>query len=108
MAYSPLGKGILGGRYSHEHLPPSGDYRHQRPHFREHLDRNLALAARVKEIANAFSAPPAAVALGWVLARQDITCAIPGVKSPMQVRELAKVASLLSLQEFHIQIATLD
>lgn len=100
MAYSPLGKGILGGNYAPGRLPPPEDYRHQRPHFRENLETNLALAQKVRELAGHARCSPAAVALAWVLATPGITCAIPGAKSPAQVRQHAEVARLLADADF--------
>ncbi len=86
MAYSPIGKGVLSGKYDSAHLPPAGDYRYQRPHFRENLSRNLELAATIREIAAELESEPVAVALAWTILLPGITVAIPGAKSPEQIR----------------------
>jgi aryl-alcohol dehydrogenase-like predicted oxidoreductase len=96
MAYSPIGKGVLSGKYDPDHLPPSGDYRHERPHFRENLDTNLALAERVRILARELQTIPVAVALAWTLLQPGITMAIPGAKTPDQIREHALASSLIS------------
>ncbi len=96
MAYSPIGKGVLSGKYDPAHLPPSGDYRHQRPHFRENLDANLALADRVRGLARVMETKPVAVALAWTLLQPGITVAIPGAKTPDQIREHALASQLIS------------
>jgi len=96
MAYSPIGKGVLSGKYDSTHLPPSEDYRNQRPHFRENLKSNVAIAERLRAIAGEFSASPVAVSLAWVLHLAGITVAIPGAKSPSQISDHAAAADLLS------------
>ena len=87
MAYSPLGKGVLSGKYDEQHLPPADDYRHTRKYFaQENLPRYLALAQRLRDLAPRFSCSPAQLALAWVLGQQGITTVLPGAKSPAQVR----------------------
>lgn len=95
MAYSPLGKGILSGKYTTDHLPPSGDYRHSRPHFSsEKLSHNLALAAQVKQLATRMNITPAQLVLAWALAQPGITTVLPGAKSATQVLENAGAGHL--------------
>ena len=87
MAYSPLGKGVLSGKYDAQHLPPADDYRHHRKYFaKENLPRYLALSQRVRELAPQFSCTPAQLALAWVIAQPGLTVALPGAKSPDQIR----------------------
>ena len=87
MAYSPLGKGVLSGKYDAQHLPPANDYRHHRKYFaKENLPRYLALAERLRELAPRFSCTPVQLALAWVLVQPGITVALPGAKSPDQIR----------------------
>jgi len=95
MAYSPIGKGVLSGKYDTTHLPPPEDYRHQRPHFRENFESNLLLARRIRQVANDFSTSPVAVALAWTLHLPGITVAIPGAKSPEQIHDHAAAVELL-------------
>lgn len=95
MAYSPLGKGILGGKYHASHLPPKNDYRHHRPHFaKENLTRNLAIAREVDVAAKALGCSPAQLATAWVIASPGLTLALPGAKSPDQVRANAAAADI--------------
>jgi aryl-alcohol dehydrogenase-like predicted oxidoreductase len=87
MAYSPLGKGVLSGKYDSQHLPPADDYRHHRKYFaKENLPRYLALAERLRELAPQYSCTPAQLALAWVLVRPGIAVVLPGAKSPDQIR----------------------
>jgi aryl-alcohol dehydrogenase-like predicted oxidoreductase len=86
MAYSPIGKGVLSGKYDDAHRLPAEDYRNHRPHFRENLERNLVFAGRIRTLAREFDTEPVAVALAWTLLLPGITVAIPGAKSPDQIR----------------------
>ncbi len=86
MAYSPIGKGVLSGKYDASHLPPADDYRHQRKHFAaENLERHLAIAQKLRELAPEHGCTPAQLALAWTFSQPGITVALPGVKSPEQV-----------------------
>lgn len=95
MAYSPLGKGVLSGKYDATHLPPADDYRHQRKHFaKENLDRHLAIAAKVRELAPVCNCTPAQLAMAWAIAQPGITVILPGAKSVDQVRANAAAADV--------------
>ena len=95
MAYSPLGKGVLSGKYDASHLPPGDDYRHQRKHFaKENLPRHLAIAAKVQELAPACDCTPAQLAMAWAIAQPGITVILPGAKSVDQVRANSAAADV--------------
>jgi aryl-alcohol dehydrogenase-like predicted oxidoreductase len=81
VAYSPLGRGFLAGRFrSLDDLAP-GDWRRGNPRFRgENFERNVALADRVRELAAAKGCTPAQLALAWLLTRADVL-PIPGTSS---------------------------
>jgi aryl-alcohol dehydrogenase-like predicted oxidoreductase len=99
IAYSPLGKGVLSGKYDAQRLPPADDYRHQKKYFaKENLPRFLALAEHLRELAPQFSGTPAQLALAWVIAKPGISVVLPGAKSPDQIRANAG-ASDISLPE---------
>jgi aryl-alcohol dehydrogenase-like predicted oxidoreductase len=99
VAYSPLGKGMLSGKYTADKLPD--DYRLQRPHFaKENLPRHLALAVKVQKIAAELGVPPTRLALAWVLAQPGLSATIPGAKTPEQVQENAKGGELQLPEEF--------
>ncbi len=81
VAYSPLGRGFLSGRFTSPEELDEGDFRRKGPRFTgENLDANLKLAAKVKEIADGKGCTPAQLALAWVLARGDDVVPIPGTK----------------------------
>ena len=80
VAYSPLGRGFLTGRFTRENRPEK-DYRSgaYQPRFGdEAYEANLALVDEVKAIAGAMKATASQVALAWVLSRGDHIVTIPG------------------------------
>lgn len=88
VAYSPLGRGFLTGRFrSFEDLPEE-DYRRNSPRFQgENFQKNLDLVARVEEIARRKKCTPAQLALAWLLAQGDDIVPIPGTKQRRYLEE---------------------
>jgi aryl-alcohol dehydrogenase-like predicted oxidoreductase len=88
VAYSPLGRGFLTGRYrSVEDFPPD-DYRRQSPRFQgENFQKNLDLVTRVEEIARRTRCTPSQLALAWVLAQGEDVVPIPGTKQRKYLEE---------------------
>jgi len=81
VAYSPLGRGFLAGRFSSPDELDEGDFRKNHPRFQgENLEHNTQLVETVKEIAAEKDVTPAQVALAWVLSRGDDVVPIPGTK----------------------------
>ncbi|THB74131.1 MAG: aldo/keto reductase [Desulfobacteraceae bacterium] len=82
VAYSPLGRGMLTGRYATNSDRPTSesDFRAQmQPRFQpENIEANLKLVGAVKEIAAQKGCASAQVALAWVLGQGDHVVAIPG------------------------------
>jgi aryl-alcohol dehydrogenase-like predicted oxidoreductase len=81
VAYSPLGRGFLTGRFkSIDDLEPD-DFRRTSPRFQgSNFARNLELVGRLQELAAGHDCTPAQLALAWVLSRGDDVVAIPGTK----------------------------
>ena len=81
VAYSPLGRGFLTGRFQRFEDLPLDDYRRQSPRFQGgNFQRNLDLVRRIEEIAAARRCAPAQLALAWVLAQGEDIVPIPGTK----------------------------
>ncbi|MGI8558831.1 MAG: aldo/keto reductase [Solirubrobacteraceae bacterium] len=81
VAYAPLGRGFLSGRFkSTDDLDPD-DFRRHGPRFTgENLDQNRKLAEVVRELAEEKGVAPGQLALAWVLARGEQIVPIPGTK----------------------------
>jgi len=88
VAYSPLGRGFLSGRFSSEEELEEGDYRLAGPRFTgENLKQNLTLAARVRELAAERGITPGQLAIAWVLSRGEHVVPIPGTKRVAYLEE---------------------
>jgi aryl-alcohol dehydrogenase-like predicted oxidoreductase len=101
VAYSPLGRGFLSGRFSSPEELDEGDFRRYGPRFSgENLEHNLQLAARVKELAGEKGVTPGQLALAWVLSRGEQVVPIPGTKRVKYLEENLKAAEIeLSAEE---------
>jgi aryl-alcohol dehydrogenase-like predicted oxidoreductase len=101
VAYSPLGRGFLAGRFrTIDDLAP-GDWRRKNPRFEgENFARNLVLVDQVRELAEDKGCTPAQLALAWMLERYDNVIPIPGTSSVGRLEENAAAADVeLSREE---------
>ena len=88
VAYSPLGRGFLSGRFKRFEDLPEGDQRRNWPRFQgENFKKNLELAAKVAETAREKGCTPSQLALAWVLAQGEDTVPIPGTKHVKYLEE---------------------
>lgn len=108
IAYSPLGQGLLSGRYGARHRP-SNLVRMANPLFLpENLERAGELIATLREVADAHGATPAQIALAWVLRRPSVA-AIPGAASVAQLEHNAAAAEIdLTDDEYGALLAASD
>jgi aryl-alcohol dehydrogenase-like predicted oxidoreductase len=99
VAYSPLGRGFLSGRFSSPEELDEGDFRRYGPRFTgENLEQNLELAKRVKDLAGERGITPGQLALAWVLSRGEHIVPIPGTKRRSYLEENLAAAEV-SLSE---------
>jgi aryl-alcohol dehydrogenase-like predicted oxidoreductase len=95
VAYSPLGRGFLTGAITRTEDFEPGDYRRMSPRFQgDNFQKNLALVAKVKEVAARLGRTPSQLALGWVLSRGDDVVPIPGTKRRRYLEENAAAEAL--------------
>jgi len=81
VAYSPLGRGFLAGRFKSFDDLPANDFRRGNPRFQgENFQKNLELVAEVERLAREKGVKPSQLALAWVMARGDDVVPIPGTK----------------------------
>jgi aryl-alcohol dehydrogenase-like predicted oxidoreductase len=106
VAYSPLGRGFLSGRFSSPDELDEGDYRRYGPRFTgENLKANLELASRVRELAQEREITPGQLALAWVLHRGKHIVPIPGTKRVSYLEENLAAANVELTHEEAQQIA---
>lgn len=88
VAYSPLGRGFLTGRFKKYEDLPEDDYRRQHPRFAgENFGKNLHLVKVVEEIAREKGATASQIGLAWLLAQGEDIVPIPGTKRRKYLEE---------------------
>jgi aryl-alcohol dehydrogenase-like predicted oxidoreductase len=93
VAYSPLGRGLLGGLLRGAGDLHEGDWRRGNPRFQgENLDRNLGLVESLRALADAKGITVAQLSLAWVLHRAPV--AIPGTRNAGRARANAAAADV--------------
>lgn len=103
VAYSPLGRGFLTGRFRGPQDLTADDWRHTSPRFQAgNFEANLELARRVAEIAAPRGCTPAQLALAWVLARGEDVVPIPGTK------RVATLEENLAAEAVHLSAADIE
>jgi len=95
VAYSPLGRGMASGQYRSRADFDKDDFRLMLPRFsEENFPKNLQLADKIKEIADAVGATGSQVTLAWILAEHKDFIPIPGCRSQARVEENAAGAEV--------------
>ena len=96
VAYSPLGRGFLTGRFNTFEDLPSDDYRRNHPRFQgDNFRKNLDLVAKIVELAQRKGCRPSQLALAWVLAQGPDIVPIPGTKQLRYVDENLAAAGVV-------------
>lgn len=95
VAYSPLGRGFLTGRWQTPEDIPVDDSRRKQPRFQgENFYKNMELVDKVKEIAAEKGVKPGQLALAWVLAQGNDIVPIPGTRHVEYLKENIAAASI--------------
>lgn len=90
IAYSPMQRGLLTGKFSQQRLSalPLDDHRRRNPDFQEpRFSATLELVEQLKKIAQRNNRTCAQLAISWVLRQQEVTAAIVGARRPEQIAE---------------------
>lgn len=90
MAFSPMGRGLLTGKFNKEKIKalPTDDHRLKLPFFQEpELSANLQLVELLKPIAEKNGHSIAQLAIAWTLRHPGVTSAIVGARKPPQIEQ---------------------
>ncbi|ARJ42942.1 aldo/keto reductase [Pantoea alhagi] len=101
VAYSPLGRGFLTGRFQPTTTFAPGDFRASLPRFQpENIARNRPLAEVIAALAAEKACTAAQITLAWLLAQGEDIIPIPGTCNPLHLQENAAALRVtLSPQE---------
>ena len=101
VAYSPIGRGMLGGQIRSPKDFEEGDFRKFAPRFsEENFPKNLELVDKITEMAKEKHVTPSQLTLAWILAQGDDFFPIPGTTNVQRVEEnLGALKVKLSAEE---------
>jgi aryl-alcohol dehydrogenase-like predicted oxidoreductase len=103
VAYSPVGRGFLTGRYASVDDLADTDFRRYQPRFQgDNLKANVRLIERVRELAEDVGCTPVQLALAWLLHQGSDVVPIPGTRHVHYVEENAE-ATEISLSAHHLE-----
>lgn len=96
LPWSPLGGGLLTGKYRQNQPPPEGSRmaKWKERYARFDTPRNWAIVEALVDVAEAVEATPAQVALAWLLAKPQVTSVIFGARSVDQLEDNLKAAEV--------------
>jgi aryl-alcohol dehydrogenase-like predicted oxidoreductase len=111
IVYSPMGSGLLTGAMTRERVNglPGDDWRRSDPRFTEpELSRHLALADRLRVVADRHGVTPGAVAVAWTLSNPAVNGAITGFRRPAQLDPIVTAADLMLTSEDMAEIGSAE
>jgi len=96
LAYEPLARGLLTGKFRSLPRFPSSDMRRRDPRFwAARFSRLAPSVERLRRIADQLGTSPAALAIAWSASRPGVVAALAGAKRPAQVRQNVEAGRLL-------------
>ncbi|GAB7361551.1 hypothetical protein MBLNU230_g1604t1 [Neophaeotheca triangularis] len=88
VAYSPIGRGMLGGQIRSPDDFEEGDFRKFAPRFSaENFPKNIQLVDKISAIAKAKNVTPSQLTLAWLMAQGDDIFPIPGTTNLSRLEE---------------------
>lgn len=97
--YSPLGKGLLTGKFNLKTSFPTTDARSRMSGFqKEKYQSNLRVAEGVQKMAQDKGVRSSQIAIAWTLQREEVAICIPGATQPVQCDENASAADITFTQ----------
>ena len=95
LAYSPLQRGVLTGKYKPGHAFERGDHRARNEFFTdENIRRINAFLDTIRPVADSHAATLAQFVIAWTVAQPGITAALVGARDAEQARANAKAAEI--------------
>lgn len=93
LAYSPLQRGLLTGKFKKDHNFSEGDSRPATPYYKEpNLSRIIEFTQKLKTIADDHNVTLSQLVLNWTKEQPGITCVLAGARNPQQVLDNVKAS----------------
>mgnify|MGYP001772642352 CR=1 FL=1 len=102
LAWSPIAKGALSGKYDSKNLPQFKDVRAGEAVFHpENMAKIDPLINLLRELSKKYNRTPTQIALRWLIQYSPVVIPIPGAKNPEQVEDNAGAGEfVLSFDDF--------
>ena len=101
LAYSPLQRGLLTGKFKKDHNFGEGDSRPSTPYYKEpNLSRILEFTEELRVIADNREVTLSQLVLNWTKEQPGITCVLAGARNPKQVLDNVRAVDfILTVEE---------
>jgi aryl-alcohol dehydrogenase-like predicted oxidoreductase len=107
--YSPLGGGLLTGKYGVEKKPESGRLISNTNYIKRYRgEENFEIADRFTEYSKAHGEHPASVAVAWVMSHPAVTSAIIGARNTEQIEPSLAAVDIAMSPERRAEIGALS
>lgn len=108
-SYSPLGSGLLSGKYGTADRPRAGRLMENKMHQARYGDERVyEVAERFRELAAEWGYHPVSLALAWVGSHPAVTAPLIGARSPAQLEHALKSVEIELSEEQRSQISALS
>lgn len=105
VAYSPIGRGMLGGSIRSPDDFEEGDFRKFAPRFSaENFPKNLELVDRITEIAKKKGVTASQITLAWLMHQGNDIFPIPGTTNVNRVEENLGALKITLTEEENVEI----
>ncbi|KAG6908483.1 hypothetical protein DXG01_004486 [Tephrocybe rancida] len=95
VAYAPLARGLVTGRFKSPADFPDDDFRKDMPRFsEENFPRNLKVVDELQKFADKYNVTTGQITLAWILAEHPNFVPIPGIRNATRVEENAHAAEI--------------
>jgi aryl-alcohol dehydrogenase-like predicted oxidoreductase len=109
ITYSPLGGGLLTGKYGTSERPESGRLVDDpRDVDRYGLDIDFATADRFTEFAKKLEVKPAILVVAWTMSHPDVTAAIIGARNLTQLEDSLAAPDIDMTNDLREEISALS
>jgi aryl-alcohol dehydrogenase-like predicted oxidoreductase len=109
LPYSPLGGGLLSGKYGIEDRPPSGRLLDNRMYQTRYGDQEVyAVADRFRGLAKDWGYHPVSLAIAWVKAHPAVTAPLIGARSIQQLEPALAAAEIDLTSEQRMELSALS
>jgi aryl-alcohol dehydrogenase-like predicted oxidoreductase len=109
ITYSPLGGGLLTGKYGVNKKPTQGRLVEQEMYTKRYADQmNYVVAERFNEYAKDKGVQPATLAVSWVLSHPGVTAPIIGARNVEQLEFSLSALDIKMNQEWRNEISDLS